>query len=180
MFREYVNHFWKIHICVLCALFLGRAMREHGLLENMENMGCSGSPNNVVRFSNLWVLIVIDCLFLFLSSLLKTKIAGGLKPPQPPFPSNNISTIDLCVKKETTFWVGHFTTISGHFFSNYIYIFHKIEVLKIILRCLTCLNLNWIKSYHINHNLFWHFVFQLFRRVRHLKMIFRTSILWKI
>ena len=28
------------------------------------------------------------------------------------------SSIDLCVKKETTFRVGHFTTISGHFFAN--------------------------------------------------------------
>jgi hypothetical protein len=31
-------------------------------------------------------------------------------------------------EKETTFRVGDFTTISGHFFANYIYIFHKKEV----------------------------------------------------
>ena len=35
------------------------------------------------------------------------------------------TTIDLCVKKDTTFRVGYFTTISVHFFANYIYIFHK-------------------------------------------------------
>ena len=37
-------------------------------------------------------------------------------------------TIDLCMKKETAFRVGHFTTIFHHFFANYIYIFHKKEV----------------------------------------------------
>ena len=38
----------------------------------------------------------------------------------------NYLTTKLCsVQKETTFWVGHFTTISGHFISNYINIFHK-------------------------------------------------------
>ena len=41
---------------------------------------------------------------------------------------------------------GHFSTISGHFFANYINIFHKTGIPTIILRCLTCLNLNWIKS----------------------------------
>ena len=37
-------------------------------------------------------------------------------------------SIDSCMKKETTFRVGHFTTISCHFFANYTYIFHKKEV----------------------------------------------------
>ena len=32
------------------------------------------------------------------------------------------------MKKETTFRVVHFTTISGHFFANYIYIFHKSRI----------------------------------------------------
>ena len=35
------------------------------------------------------------------------------------------------------------------FFGNYIDIFHKTEIQTIILRCLVCLNLNWIKSYDI-------------------------------
>ena len=42
------------------------------------------------------------------------------------------------------------------FFANYIKIFHKTEVLTVIQRCITCLNLNWIKSYDIKH-IFIHF-----------------------
>ena len=38
----------------------------------------------VIRFSNLGVLIVIDCLFLFLSSILKPQISGVIKHPQHP------------------------------------------------------------------------------------------------
>ena len=52
--------------------------------------------------------------------------------------------IEYCSKKETTLRVGHFTTISDHFPANYINIFHKTGVQKNIIRCLTCLNLNWI------------------------------------
>ena len=44
---------------------------------------------------------------------------------------------------------GHFKTIFGHFFGNYINIFQKIEIQTIILRCLVSQNLNWIKSYDI-------------------------------
>ena len=64
--------------------------------------------------------------------------------------------IDYCTKKETTLTVGHFTTISDHFSANYINIFHKTGVQRNILRCLTCLSLNWVKSYNIKHN-FIHF-----------------------
>ena len=53
---------------------------------------------------------------------------------------------------------GHFMTISGHFFVNYMNIFHKTEISTVILRCLTYLNLNWIKSYNIKHK-FFHFCF---------------------
>ena len=42
-------------------------------------------------------------------------------------------------------------TIFGHFFANYMVIFHKTEVQTVILRHLTSLNVNWIKSYGINH-----------------------------
>ena len=35
------------------------------------------------------------------------------------------------------------------FFGNYIDIFHKTEIQKVILRYLVCLNLNWIKNYDI-------------------------------
>ena len=47
---------------------------------------------------------------------------------------------------------GHFITISGHFFANYINIFHKTEVLMNIFWCQKYLNLNWIKDYDIEHN----------------------------
>ena len=46
-----------------------------------------------------------------------------------------------CIKNRNYLWVGHFMTLSGHFFADYINIFHKIELLTIILMCLTCLNL---------------------------------------
>ena len=36
--------------------------------------------------------------------------------------------------------VGHFTTVSGHIFANYINNFHKTEDLTIILRCPTLKN----------------------------------------
>ena len=39
--------------------------------------------------------------------------------------------------------------IFGHFFANYMKFFHKTEVQTVILRCLICLHLNWIKSYDI-------------------------------
>ena len=42
---------------------------------------------------------------------------------------------------------GCFRTISGHFFANYMSIFHKSEVQMVILRCLTGLNSDWFKSY---------------------------------
>ena len=41
----------------------------------------------------------------------------------------------------------HFTTISGHFSANCMFVIHKTEVPTVILRCLTGLNLDWIKSY---------------------------------
>ena len=31
----------------------------------------------------------------------------------------------------------------------------------VILRCISCLNLNWIKSYSINHNCFWQLCFSI-------------------
>ena len=42
---------------------------------------------------------------------------------------------------------GHFRTISGHFFANYMNIFHKTEIQTVILRCLMSLKLNRCKSY---------------------------------
>jgi hypothetical protein len=56
--------------------------------------------------------------------------------------------------KETTFAFGHFTILSGIFYANYMSIFHKSKVLTVILRCSTCLNLNWFKSYNLTHKFF--------------------------
>jgi hypothetical protein len=56
------------------------------------------------------------------------------------------------VKKNTeNLWLinSQFRIISGHFLANYMKIFHKKEVQMVILRCLVCLNLNWIKSYNL-------------------------------
>ena len=72
--------------------------------------------------------------------------------------------------KETTFQVGHFTTISGHSIANYINIFHKTEVPTVILRCLMSLNLNWIKSYDINYKLFWQLCFSILEEKKASKM----------
>ena len=41
----------------------------------------------------------------------------------------------------------HFSTISGHFPANCIFIFYKTEVQTVILRCLTSLNLIRHKKY---------------------------------
>ena len=48
--------------------------------------------------------------------------------------------------KNICFKNGHFSTICGHFFGNYIDIFHKTEIQTVILRCWTDLYLNlWHK-----------------------------------
>ncbi len=39
-----------------------------------------------------------------------------------------------------------FTTFSGHFFTICMFIFHKTEVLTVILRCLTGLTYDWFKT----------------------------------
>ena len=43
---------------------------------------------------------------------------------------------------------GHFTTVSGHFFANYMKIFHKTEIQKVILKCSTSLKLIWYKIHY--------------------------------
>ena len=47
---------------------------------------------------------------------------------------------DWGAKKVTKVWVGHVTTISGHCFANHINIFHKTQVLRVILGCLKYLS----------------------------------------
>ena len=68
----------------------------------------------------------------------------------------------LCFEtKSTKLEVGHFTSISGHFLANYIDSFHKTEVLTVILMGQTCQNLIWIKSYNINHKVFYFLLFSI-------------------
>ena len=51
-----------------------------------------------------------------------------------------------CIKFATGLNV-RITTISSHFFANYMNIFHKIEVQMVIFRCWTGPYPNWFKSY---------------------------------
>ena len=62
-----------------------------------------------------------------------------------------ITPKDCFIKTDTTFKKDPFRSISSHFFGDYSYIFHKNQVQKVILKCLTCLNLIWIKGYNIKH-----------------------------
>ena len=72
----------------------------------------------------------------------------------------NSNWIKIYDKNLKLFWQVCFSTLeekknenlsfkNGHFFGNYINIFHKTEIQLVILRCLVCKNLNWIKSYNI-------------------------------
>ena len=57
----------------------------------------------------------------------------------------------FCKKKERKF-TPHKWPFYDHFWpfpTSYIEVFHKTEVQTVILRCLVCLNLNWIKSDNI-------------------------------
>ena len=72
--------------------------------------------------------------------------------------------------KETTFWDGHFRTLSGHSVANYIIIFHKTEVSTVILRYLLSLNLNWIKSSDINSYVSWQLCFSILAETKASKM----------
>ena len=56
-------------------------------------------------------------------------------------------TIDYCTKKRDNPKSWPFYDHFWPFSANYINIFHKTGVKRNILRCLTCLNFHWIKSY---------------------------------
>ena len=53
--------------------------------------------------------------------------------------------------KGITITNAHFTNISGHFSANCMVIFHKTEVQRVILRCSTGLNLDWLKIYRVTN-----------------------------
>ena len=92
---------------------------------------------------------------------------------------------------------------SWPFFAKCMFIFHKTEVLTVILKCLTGLTYDWFKNYDtkckyfnsgfVQKQMFASFAFfaflcflskilyQLkFRLVQHLKMTVWTSVLWQI
>ena len=61
--------------------------------------------------------------------------------------------------------------ISSHFFANYMIVFHKTEVQKIILRCLMGLNSNWFNSYDTKH-IYFHFrIFAILYKNTHLSFL---------
>ena len=60
--------------------------------------------------------------------------------------------------KQMTITNAPFTTISGHFSANCMFIFHKNEVQTVILMCLTGLKSNWFKGYDTKCEYF-HFLF---------------------
>ena len=68
--------------------FLGRAVRERALLENREQKWIVAvAPMMLLGFQicgcYIYLYLVIDCLFLFLSSLQNTEIPGSLRPHAP-------------------------------------------------------------------------------------------------
>ena len=98
-------------------------------------------------------------------------------------------------------------TISVHFLTNHMVIFHKTEIQTVILRCLMSLNLNWYKSYDtkrknsknanlcfwtklqkngngnisvLSHNFWTNQNLLEFRPVKYVIMTIWTSVLWKM
>ena len=124
---------------------IGMSKNEAHKLKGVHNKYCP--PNYVTKLKKLWLQtrtgkdeFLLDDeansetgakYFFFSSCSLKTRkkyILEGV--------SQNLQLIN-----------GRFLTTSGHFFGNYINIFHKTEIQTVILRCIVCLNVNWIKSY---------------------------------
>ena len=80
--------------------------------------------------------------YIFMSKILKNPLTFMIARYLLKLFTNEFSFINvLC------------TTIPGHFFTICVYIFHKIEVLTVILRCLMGLNLDWVKSYGLKCSL---------------------------
>ena len=124
----------------------------------------------------LWTRVLVLFSLVLLNASCLLNIFGRISPPVCLIlpvgltilgefsPVLLIDTKVCSVKKDTTLWNGHFMSISGHFIANYINIFHITEVPTVILRCIKCLNLNWIKLYDINHKCFFFFFFFNFGR----------------
>ena len=65
----------------------------------------------------------------------------------------------------------YFRLISHHFFANDMIIFHKTEVQKIILRCLTGLNSDWFNSYDTKCKYFHFHFFAILYKNTHLRFL---------
>ena len=57
-----------------------------------------------------------------------------------------------------------FTTISSHFFTIYIYVFHKTEIDTVILRCWMGLHLTWFKIYDKKGSFFRVWIFAILQK----------------
>ena len=66
--------------------------------------------------------------------------------------------IKVCIQTNVPLLNVLCTTIPGHFFAICVSIFHKTEVLTVILRCLTGLIYDWLKIYDAKRKYF-HFFF---------------------
>ena len=65
----------------------------------------------------------------------------------------------------------YFRLISHHFFANDMIIFHKTEVQKIVLRCLTGLNSDWFNSYDTKCKYFHFSFFAILYKNTHLHFL---------
>ena len=89
--------------------------------------------------------------YIFMSKILKNPLTFMIARYLLKLFTNECSFINvLC------------TTIPGHFFTICVYIFHKTEVLTVILRCLTGLIYYWLKSYDAKRIYFHFFLFLRF------------------
>ena len=103
----------------------------------------------VFQYSTTSDQFFTNCMFIFYKTEVQTVILRCLTGLNLDFIrydscfSSKASKLPLAHYLDLN---GHFTTIYGHFFANYIDIFHKNEIQVVILRYVVCLNLNWIKS----------------------------------
>ena len=94
-------------------------------LEKIDRDVCSSDRNSCPNV--IWLTFLNSCflrmlIIITVGNVLKYSYRNSFKILYDYCSWKNFMsiTIDLCVKKETTFRVGHFTTFSGHFFGNFL------------------------------------------------------------
>ena len=99
--------------------------------------------------------------------------------------SGSGESIAICQNIDKTYWehaykdlferklkkCAYFRLISCHFFANDMIIFHKTEVQKIILRCLTGLNSDWFNNYDTKCKYFHFRFFAILYKNTHLHFL---------